>query len=118
MGKTDSEMQGGSAMKAYAITVDSSDLTAIVFAETRNKAKSIAQYTETFGYVEYIDVRAKRIPALDKYYKGKSEMDWYNMRDRVAMVKEAGFTCSYEFETEDCEKCSARQWCDRCEVES
>lgn len=31
-------------MKAYAITVDSSDLTAIVFAETRNKAKSIAQH--------------------------------------------------------------------------
>ena len=107
-------------MKAYAIKVDSSDLTAIVFAETRNKAKSIAQHTETFGDMDYIDIRATRSPTLDKYYKGKSEMDWYNMEDRVAMVKEAGFTCSYEYEIyDDCDDCPAKQWCDRyeCEVE-
>ena len=105
-------------MKAYTISDKDGAVgySIVVFAETRGKAIAIAQHSDEFGWygMEYIDFRAKRIPALDKYYKGKSEMDWYNMEDRVAMVKDAGFTCSYEYEIyDDCDECPAKQWCDR-----
>ena len=50
---------------------------------------------------------------LDKYYRGLDEMDWDNDEDRIAMVKDGNFNCSYEFEPDDCETCPAKQWCDR-----
>lgn len=91
----------------------------IVFAETRNKAKAIAQYSDSFEGCDlrYVDFRATRAPALDKYYHGNKEMDWFDTNDRIAMVKEAGFVCSYEFERADleCESCPAKQWRERCE---
>ena len=120
MGKTDSKMQDRNTMKAYKVTDRNGfyDFATVVFAETRNKAKYIATSTDCLEGVEYADISARRIPALDRFYRGEEEMDWYNDADKIAMVRYGNFTCSYEFETEDCEKCSARQWCDRCEVES
>ncbi len=66
---------------------------AIVFAETRGRAKSSALYcSETFVYSEYIDLIATRCPQMDKYYtEGKYEMDWENPNDRLAMVRDLGF---------------------------
>ena len=107
-------------MKAYKITDRNGvyDYAIIVFAENRNKAKAIAVNTDSFEDIEYKDIRAIRMPKLDKYYRGESEMDWYNAEDRIAMVKEAGFSCSLDYwEEEDCLECPAWQWCDRCEVE-
>ena len=49
--------------------------------------------------------------------KDKKEIDWDNEEDRIAMVKDGNFSCSYEFEPDDCETCPARKWCDRYEVE-
>ena len=106
-------------MKAYKI----SDLkgyceySTIVFAESRGKAKAIAITTDSFNDYDYTEISARRVPKLDKYYRGESEMDWYNTEDRIAMVKEAGFSCSLDYwEEEDCLECPAWQWCDRCEV--
>ena len=106
-------------MKAYKIT----DIkgyccfATIVFAETRNQAKYIAIHTDSFHDYEYTEIRAVRIPKLDKYYRGLSEMDWENDQDRIAMVKDGNFTCSDEyFEEDDCDDCPAKQWCDRYEV--
>ena len=106
-------------MKAYKI----SDLkgyceySTIVFAESRGNAKAIAITTDSFNDYDYTEISARRVPKLDKYYRGLEEMNWEDSGDRIAMVKEAGFSCSPEYwEEEDCEKCPAKQWCDRCEV--
>lgn len=106
-------------MKAYLITdVDSVyDFATVVFAESRNKAKVAGMHSDAFGGADlgYMDINARRIPKLDKYYRGKEEMDWEDAEDRIAMVKDGNFSCSYEYEVADCEceKCPARQWCER-----
>jgi len=104
-------------MKAYVIhdLKDYADCSTVVFAETSGKAKAIAICTEAFEGCEFTEISARRVPALDKHYRGKKEMDWFDPDDRVAMVKEANFTCSYEFDIKDmrCESCPAKQWCER-----
>ena len=104
-------------MKAYLIREVNGiyDYATVVFAETRNKAKMIGMNAGPFWGIglDYIDIEAKRIPKLDKYYRGLNEMDWDNNEDRIAMVKDGNFSCSYEFEPDDCETCPAKQWCDR-----
>lgn len=50
----------------------------------------------------------------DKYYKpGKHELDWYNSADRIAMVKDCGFTCIPDAHcAEECADCPAKEFCD------
>ena len=114
-------------MKAYKVTdrLGCCGYSTIIFAETREKARVIAQHSDAFTWynLDYIDFSVRRIPSLDKYYKGLDEMDWDNAEDRIAMVKDGNFTCSYEYVTEDleCKECPAKQWCIRyhgaeCEV--
>lgn len=105
-------------MKAYKI----SDLkgyceySTIVFAETSGKAKAIAITTDAFNDYEFTEISARRVPKLDKYYRGLDEMDWFDDADRIALVRDGGYSCDPEYwEEEDCEKCPAKQWCDRYE---
>ena len=108
-------------MKAYIIhdLKGYADYSTVVFAETSGKAKATAITTDAFDDYEFTEISARRVPALDKYYRGECEMDWYNTEDRIALVKDGGFSCDPEcWEEEDCEKCPAKQWCDRNEVES
>lgn len=111
-------------MKAYKVTDRHGccDYSTIIFAETREKARYIAQHSEVFEWYDYgyIDFWVRRIPNLDKYYRGLDEMDWDNPNDRVAMVKEANYYCSDEYELADCEceSCPAKEWCDRYECEA
>ncbi len=108
-------------MKAYIITdlQGYTDYSTVVFAETSGKAKAIAITTDAFNDYEFTEISARRVPKLDKYYRGLDEMDWFDPNDRVALVREANFYCSYEYELADCEceSCPAKQWCDRAEVE-
>lgn len=107
-------------MKAYRISGMRGycEYSTIVFAESRGKAKATAITTDSFNDYDYTEISARRVPKLDKYYRGKDEMDWDNDEDRIAMVKDGGFSCDPEcWEEEDCERCPANQWCDRCEVE-
>ena len=87
----------------------------IVFAETRGKARSLALATDCCSETNFLDVAVRRQPNADKYYKeGKWHLDWDNPKDRIALVKDCGFVCDYEYlEWEDCEECSAKQYCDR-----
>lgn len=101
-------------MKAYSVRDKNSDYSTVVFAETSGKAKAIAITTDAFNDYEFTEISARRIPELDKYYRGLDEMDWNNDEDRIAMVKDGNFSCSYEFfEPDDCETCPAKQWCQR-----
>ena len=87
----------------------------IVFAETRGKARSLSLATDCCSETSFLDVDVLRQPNADKYYKeGKWHLDWDNSKDRIALVKDCGFVCDYEYlEWEDCEECSAKQYCDR-----
>ena len=103
-------------MKAYIIhdLKGYADYSTVVFAETSGKAKAIAITTDAFNDYEFTEISARRVPALDKYYRGLDEMDWYDDDDRIALVKDGNFHC---FETEECPNCPAKQCCDYCEVE-
>ena len=80
-------------MKAWLIRENNTDGCEVVFAETRGKAKSIALRTDTFSEYNFCDLEVCRKPVIDKYYKdGKTLMDWGNQKDRLALVKELGFS--------------------------
>ena len=106
-------------MKAWGVTDGNCNtgVTYIIFAETRGKAIRYAldHCDGAFDWYEWTEMRALREPKLDKYYRGKPEMEWDCAEDRIAMVKDAGFYCTYEFSDDDlgCETCPAREWCSR-----
>lgn len=86
----------------------------VVFAETRGKAHSIALNTDCCEDAEWCDVRVTRIPEMDKIWKpNKTEMDWYDADDRIALVKECGWYCNHDYlDREDCLSCPASEWCE------
>ena len=96
-------------MKAYIVREKNSSCSTVVFAESSTKARFIAMHTDACEDVPYIDICAKRMPMLDKYYRGKKEMDWYDDADRIAMVKDGKFHC---FEDAECPNCPAKQYCE------
>ena len=106
-------------MKAYSVSDRDCNLgySYIVFAETRGKAirHALDCCDGTFDSCTWTDMRALREPALDRFYKGKTEMDWCDPDDRIAMVRYAGFECSdwVDVTSDECEKCPAHEWCDR-----
>lgn len=84
----------------------------VVFAETRDKAKSLALCTSCCKDANICDIEVRRVPQMDKYYvEGKTEMDWFNPKDRIALVKECGFYCEDPI-AECCESCPAKEFCD------
>ena len=103
-------------MKAYVIHDRGgySDYSVVVFAESHGKAKAAALGTDEFPSSDwdYTELSARRLPALDKYYHGQWMMDWDNMEERLALVKEAGFRCDPDYaELDDCKDCKAKEWC-------
>lgn len=102
--------------KAYRVSSKWRDDVTVVFAESRGKAKAIAMSTECFDGIDFVSIEVHRLPHMDKYYKpGKTEMEWYDSEDRIALVKDAGFHCEY-IELTECEQCPAREYCDEWEA--
>ena len=98
-------------MKAWKCSPINEYYCAVVFAETRNKAKVYAQGCDGFEDCEYIDIEARRLPIADKLYKeGKTEVDWNDPDDRIFLVKECGFYCEWHDE-KWCNGCSAKEYC-------
>lgn len=101
-------------MKAYVVTDKNECVySTVVFAETRGKAIALAKSTDACEDVPFTEISAHRVPQMDKYYRGKSEMDWNNADDRIAMCKEAGFSCAAEVWEPECKSCPAKSYCDR-----
>lgn len=100
-------------MKAWIVREKDKFCATVVFAETRGKAKSLALSTDCCEDARFTDIEVRREPQADKYYvKGKTEMDWFNPKDRIALVKDCGFRCDEDYwEPEDCKTCSAKQYC-------
>lgn len=98
-------------MKAWLAREKDSFSCAVVFAETRGKARALARLTGACEDSDWCDIEVNRLPKIDKYYKdGKTEMDWSNPQDRTILVKECGFQC--EVIMDECEDCAAREFCD------
>ena len=106
-------------IKAWFVRNEKSetDFATVVFAETRGKAHSLAMRTEACEDAEWVNIYVRRVPTLDKEYRGRWEMDWFNVEDRIALVRDANFVCTYEMDDADCdcEDCPATEWCDRYE---
>lgn len=98
-------------MKAWMVKEKDGEYATVVFAETRGKARAFARYTDACEDADFCDIEVSRRPQLDKYYRdGKDEMDWYNDKDRLALVKECGFQC-VDMEIDQCEDCPAKEHC-------
>ena len=98
-------------MKAWIVNPKYKFGSAVVFAETRGKAKSAALITDCCEGANFCDIEVRRVPQMDKYYvEGKTEMDWSDPKDRIAVVKECGFYCEDPI-AECCESCPAKDFC-------
>lgn len=111
------EVIGEDSVKAWFATETVNFGATVVFAETRGKAKSLALCTSCCEDVNFCDIEVRRAPQMDKYYaEGKTEMDWSDPKDRIALVKECGFYCRHPI-AEDCIDCPAREFCDEAVTE-
>ena len=102
--------------KAYKVWIDDGDgSSTIVFAESRNEAKVIAMGCDCCEDARYIDISVHRMKDLDGLYKGKPEIDWYDMETRTLLVRDYGWSC---LETSwECDNCEAREYCEHWEDE-
>ena len=73
----------------------------------------MAQSTDACEDLPFIEISARRVPQMDKYYHGRAELEWDNPADRIALVKEGGFYCLYDVSAEECEACPANDYCYR-----
>lgn len=90
-------------MKAWLVRARNCEYATVVFADTRGKARAIAMHTDACEDAKFTDIEVYRKPRLDKYYtSGKKEMDWYNSKDRIALVKHCDFYCIEECDSDDC----------------
>lgn len=101
-------------MKAWQVCDYHDNTTAIVFAETKGKAKSIAWRYDLLNdaYIDFMDIYCHRRKNGDQFYTGKPYLDWLCDEDRLVMVKEFGLTCGEEFYQEsECSCCVAKEFC-------
>lgn len=100
-------------MKAWLVNEIGEFCAAVVFAETRGKAKQLAKSTECCEDTAFLDIEAHRFPKADKFYTpGATQLYWDEPEDRITLVKELGFTCDYDaLYAGDCAECSAKEYC-------
>lgn len=101
-------------MKAWLVREKDEFSATVVFAETRGQAKMEALRTDTCEGADFISIEVRRAKEADKYYKpGKRELDWFNTEDRIALVKDCGFSCIPDAHcAEECAICPAKDFCD------
>lgn len=98
-------------MKAWEVRKKQEFCATVVFAKTKGKAKSLALCTDCCEDSNFLNIEVRRAPQMDKYYKdGKVEMDWFNAQDRIALVKDCGFSCEYHA-PDECKSCTAKEFC-------
>ena len=99
-------------MKAYKAWDEYSyeGYSTVVFAENATKAKAIALYSEACEGARYVDIRVRRLPEMDKHYRGSNEADWCCPEDRRALVA-LGWYC-LEPESWECRSCPAKDICE------
>ena len=82
-------------MKAWIVSdrKRESRIYAVVFAETAGKVLRCTHLRlKEWIDLDFTGLRVTRCKALDEYYRGEPEMDWFNMDDREAMIKPVGIS--------------------------
>ena len=98
--------------KAWGFYEDIEGIMEIVFADTRGKARMYLKELDTFDNYRYIDINPRRKKALDYLdHENGYVMDWNKEEERIAMVKDIGFYCSFP-DKKECNECCAKEWCD------
>ena len=99
-------------MKAHKAWDDynSEGYSTVVFAESASKARAIAFHSEACEDARFVDIRVRRLPEMDKQYRGLDEVDWDCPEDRRALVA-LGWYCP-EPEIWECESCPAKDVCE------
>lgn len=97
-------------MKAYIARACGERTATVVFAESAGKARSVALHTDACVDANFTDIEVSRLYKADGLYRGKSEMDWFNPKDRHFLVVECGFSCE-ELDYMECMVCSAKEEC-------
>ena len=102
-------------MKAWLVREKDEFCATVVFADTRGKARAMALRTECCEGADFCSIEVNRQPQMDKYYTdGKRELDWEDSQDRIALVKDCGFSCDEDcFDIDGCEICPAKEYCDK-----
>lgn len=100
-------------MKAWYCYTNYGDYQTIVYAETRGEAKSLAMRTDAMEDAQYTDIRCRRFPEMDEFYKGQYEFDWYDQNVRKVLVRDCGWQC--EITSDDCDYCLAKEFCEKWE---
>lgn len=96
--------------KAYHVWAEDRSCSTVVFAKSRNEAKTIALDCDCCEDARYIDITAKRRKDMDCLYKGHCEIDWYDMETRTALVRDYSWSC--EETSWECDNCAAKEYCD------
>ena len=101
-------------MKAWLVRVKDEQCAEVVFAETSGRARALAMNCDCCEDAPFVDIEVCRMPQADKYYEeGRWHLDWEDPADRIVLVKECGFVCTWDwFDLKDCAVCSAREYCD------
>ena len=98
-------------MKAWICDTDYSEGSSIVFADTRNEAKKLAQSTQACEDAEWIDIRCVRCKEIDGMEDCEpKDNPWLNNDIKLILVKERDWAC-IEPIGENCDKCCAKQYC-------
>ena len=104
-------------MKAYRVYDKASyePWSVVVFAESAGQAKLEAMRSGYLGdYIDYLPLRAKRVPKLDDKYRGHEVMEFeLDMQDRIDLYEADVYRCEPEYMEEWlCNECALK---DRCE---
>ena len=80
-------------MKAYEVRDPDEMSAAVVFAETRGKAKVLAQRTDACEDLDFTEIDCRRFKEADSMYEpGKWMLDWNILEDRLFLVRH-GWYC-------------------------
>ncbi len=97
-------------LKAYKVEPYHGDgYSTVVFAKNRGEARNLATLTDCCHDSRFTEIRATRMPQLDAAYHGRWELEWFNERDRAALVK-SGYHCE-SVGDDDCYECSGQMFC-------
>lgn len=97
--------------KAWSFYEEEEGIIEVVFADTRTRARIYLNELDTFDNYRYIEISPRREKSLDYLdHPDGYVMSFAREEDRIAMVKNIGFYCTFP-DREECESCCAKEWC-------
>jgi hypothetical protein len=117
MNKSKNDNPDFSQLLAFVVTADGCEASILVFSTKPSKAKVLAQSTPWLSDVEWIEMKCRREPAVDKYADqfGAGAVECSN-KEEQAVLRELGW---YEImgPIDECGECGLYEWSDLPESE-